>query len=207
MDERAKHFVGLALAGQSAERTSMDAGPERLDVLAPEGPDDLGDDESDRDEGLHRPEVGRTCLLSTRDERRVITDDRQGRRRDGTEGPGTKGRDADGEGVEDPRAECEWQREDESSHGGEVEYRYDEGDPLKWGVVPHADRGREIEHQDEGGERGCADSGEQDEGSAEGDRCETDEQVGALARYGGCRRPPHCAGLTHARRLAMRGCQ
>ena len=203
-DERAQHLLGLALTGEPAEGAGVDARPQRVDVLTPQCPDDLGDDEADRDQGLDRPEVGRVRLLSAGDERRVVTDDREGRRRDGADRAGPESGNADREDVEDPWTELERQCERESGHRGEVEDGHDEGDLLQWGVVPHADCGREVDDQDERGERGRADPGEQHECSAEGDRCETDEQMGALPRYGGCRRPSHCDLLTRPRRLAVR---
>ena len=109
----------------------MNAGPEGLQVLAPEGPDDFGDHEADGDERLHRPEVGRPGLLAACDECGVVADDGEGCRRDRADGTGPQGGHADREGIQDPRAELERKREHQARDRGHVEYRHTEWDPLK----------------------------------------------------------------------------
>ena len=192
-DERAEQLFRLALSGETAQRSCVDAGPERVHVLATEGPDDLGDHEADRDERLHRPQVGRAGLLAAGDQSPVVADDRECRRGDRSDRSGPQRRDADRERVEDPRAELERKRQHQTRDRRQVHHRHNEGGPLKWGVVPHGHRSREIQDQDQSGEGGGPDTGEKDEGPAERDGGESNEQVGALTRFDGRGRSPHCA--------------
>jgi len=203
-DEGSEHLVGLALAREAAEGAGVNARPERVNVLAPEGPDDLGDDKPDGDESLHRPEVGGAGLLAAHDQGGVVSDDGKGRRGDRTNRTGSKRGDAEAEGIEDPRTELQRKRGYEGGDRGDVEDRYNKGGPLKYGVVPDRDRSRKVEDQDERREGRSAHACEKDERPREGDGREPDEQVGALACFDGGRVSPHCAGLTRRTRYPMR---
>ena len=130
---------------------------------------------------MDRPEIGRACLLTTKDERRVVAHDRERRRGDRAYRPRAKGGRADREYVKDPGRELEREREDESRDSDEVDGRRERRDPPRRREEAEDQRGGQIKKQYACREREPARAAEEDKGAAERDRREPDKQVGTLA--------------------------
>ena len=180
-DERSQYLARVALTAERTERARMHARPDGLEILPPERPDDLRGHESDRDQRLDRPEIGRARLVAAQDQRRVIAHDRErgrGYRADRSRAEGGR---ADRERIEDPGRELEREREDESSDGDKVDGRRERRHPPRRREEAEHQSRRQIEQQHARGERQRACAAEEDKGAAEGDRREPDEQVSTLA--------------------------
>ena len=116
-DERPQDLARVALTAERTEGARVYARPDGLEILPAQGPYDLRGHQSDSDQRLDRPKIGRACLVAAKDQRRVVADDRECGGGDGADRSRGEGGRADRERVQDPGRVLEWECEDESRDG------------------------------------------------------------------------------------------